>query len=363
MNFDDHHFALLSRNLNGLPPFEDITAARLLYAAFKWSVSPVEVIPLARDLSLLGFLTPSLERDSGPVKLTDRHIALLSKDLGGEWPFVSEVSFIHILRAARTWSISVTEVIEIAQSLSPTRIKVPAHEAPTSAIEDRVIALFSSDLDGRAPFLDRLTLPRLLSAAEHWSLPVEELLGIARAFGVAEALPQELGSLDAKELDRLVPLSALLGNMLDVFSDLATDEYGEYRTTVVIRELAVTSAERGLPLQDIRHAVGLTPFRLPDLDDSFWDIRVSRMAGTLLRRLHLSKNARLSSLSCWDLACVAMQSGRSVSSLLQDLRSLADLGFDVSDSIAFATFCLTIESPQHASRTELGAGLGCATPL
>ena len=169
--------------LDGRPPWlTEIPLGHLVRASAAWSIPLSEVLDLAKPFASLGASIPSIDETPGFVP-TSRHQQLWSIGLDGQHPWLTELSLGHLVRASAAWLMPLPEVFDLAKPFASLGVSIPSiNETPNFVPTSRHQQLWSRDLDGRPPWLTELSLGHLVRASAAWSIPLSEVLDLAKPF-------------------------------------------------------------------------------------------------------------------------------------------------------------------------------------
>ena len=236
---------LLSRDLDGVPPFlDEVDAAQLIRASLEGGIPLAEMVELARPLAEAGLVTADLDRLAAMPAINERQAVLLSSDLDGTMPFLSQVNAAQLIGASRTWDAPLAEVVELARPLAEVGLVTADLDrlAAMSALDERQVDLLSSDLDGTTPFLSRVNAAQLIGASRTWDASLAEVVEVARPL-------VELGLVTA-DLHRLAAMPEPNPRHADLLSrDL--NGIAPFLDWVDTAQLIRASRKWGIPLAEI----------------------------------------------------------------------------------------------------------------
>jgi hypothetical protein len=291
---------LLSRNLNGRPPFvNSLSVLHLLVAATK--LSATEFADAGRSLAARGVAFPNLDIVLEGSPLSDRELQLISNMLNGQPPYIDNLSFGHLMNAAEELELPRAEIAEISKSLATRGVCISNLEAFVNPpkLNERQLALLSRGLDGEPPFVDVLDEEHLLNAVKKIQFSVADISGLYQALGTTATLSIPRLA-DAAESDSM-------------------------------------SLKRAVQYMD--HILPA----FPEVREKLLHTKITDVTEALLLRLHTEDNNGPWSLSCWDLAGAATELRVPLSNMAVELDKLEFLDVDVGDCRPFVQFCVEHE--------------------
>jgi len=184
-----------------------------------------EIGELHASLAALGLEIPMTSAIPPELKLSQRQIKLLSRNLDGRPPWLSSIPPGHLVLASEKWSLSLKEVKDLVVPL----VKLGIGAANLDLIPDRLelteaqMRLWSRHHQeedhwwglwrDQRRFLDRIPAFHLVRSASEWPLELAEIKALARTLGGIgvpipdlDTLPDDL-VLDELQLSLLPPLA------------------------------------------------------------------------------------------------------------------------------------------------------------
>jgi caspase domain-containing protein len=337
---------LLSEELDGEYPFvNSLNNAHLSYAAKILKKSITEIKEIARSLAIYGINIPDLGYD---VALTEEQLWLLSENIDGEPPFISTFNVGHLLYAATKGGKSLSEIVNIAQSLTHFGVRVPnlhliESSRPPSQQE---LILLSEGLDGTSPFLDTISVGHLFYASKKVPMSLEEICEAAQAlerfeitvpnilqfinvFSFAEdmtvLLSEDLDGrppfVDALSADHLIDAAVKLKKNITQLMEL-TRPLSEMGIVVADISILEPKQHEAIALREKLNESGNDPPSATDLRDAAEELHMSMREIAGLTRSFVSAKISIAEFDILDLAHEAQSDNVPLNKLVRDLKPI-----------------------------------------
>lgn len=163
---------------------DKLTLKGVLQTSHFLSLPVRQVAELARPLLEIGFTIDfKIEAIPDDYRISEQQFQLLS--ITDDWIETRADNLLNlavILRASHRWSMSVSDVAELAQPLLEFGLafNFDPNALPVDFVaSDRLVQLLSRDIDGEAPWVGQLDIGQFLKASHKWSLPIRQVMDIA----------------------------------------------------------------------------------------------------------------------------------------------------------------------------------------
>ncbi|UKJ75925.1 caspase family protein [Azospirillum brasilense] len=367
--------------------------------------TPISIVAdMARSLQSVGVSTPNLDGWSDDFYPDRRHIEIMSRTFDGSSPFIESLAPFHLLRAAKLWSLPLSEVMELIHPLKKLGVAFPEPgDWLNTTLGDQQIELVSFKLYGYTHHFDEIFPSRMAHIVLQREIPINEAVQSARSLSdLGVSMPNldawttttQFSDLQEKLLkmggtwpneikniflpidllissDKLnIPLSEIIEaiNPLDSLgfwvpnldSTMSRPTLDAQTIRLLSREgngrelwnnalslpiLLVAAKNNRMSLAEaIEHLTPILPF-YPELQRRLSVAgEITPATETLIGRVYSGYEDGSETLSVWDLAGAAAEMNVPVSSLRKELDKLEILGIgNIGECRAFAEFCAARE--------------------
>jgi nucleotide-binding universal stress UspA family protein len=197
----DRH--LLSRNLDGVPPWIDrVDAVHVRRVLHNVDRPAEEVVGRLRELAeAFGLKMAPVDVEAVQEgEWTETARRLLSRRLDGRWPWIDRIDAGHVLRVLHKLGRPAEEVVgrlqELAEAFGLKMAAVDVEAVREGEWTETDRRLLSRDLDGVPPWIDRIDAGHVLRVLRKLGRPAVEV--VARLRELAEAFGLEMVAVDVE---------------------------------------------------------------------------------------------------------------------------------------------------------------------